>query len=395
LHDRSCKPIQEVVMGAGQYPHFSDAEMSARRRAMEKTMEEAGVDYLVAYGSGRVGTAVQWISEWPVTQEAALLFSPGERDILLVQHYNHLPNARRIALSADVRWGGPSTMETLASLLAEQGAGRVGVVGPLRFADHHKLVAGGAELVPLDGEYTRLRLVKSQEEMDRLRVAAGFSDAAVRAVAEGVEPGMDERALAALTESAYLAQGATNHIHYFAVTSMANPGMCVPAQFQSDRRITEGDILFCEISAAYWGYAGQVLRTFTVGAEPEELFVRLHDTAARAFDAITAAIRPGAHVRELVEASSVIEENGFTIYDDLVHGYGGGYLPPVLGSASRAHRPLPDMRLAAGMALVVQPNVITSDERAGVQTGELGIVTEAGWESLHHFPAGMRRIGGG
>ncbi|HEY6634763.1 MAG TPA: hypothetical protein VI141_04030, partial [Acidimicrobiia bacterium] len=86
------------------------------------------------------------------------------------------------------------------------------------------------------------------------------------------------------------------------------------------------------------------------------------------------------------------EENGFTIYDDLVHGYGGGYLPPVLGCASRDHRPIPDMRLEEGMALVVQPNVITPDERAGVQTGELGVIAETGWVSLHAAPGGMRRI---
>lgn len=377
----------------GSYPSFSPEEMSKRRRAIEGVMQESGVDHLVAYGAGRVGAAVQWMSEWPVTHEAALLFTPGYQDVLLVQHYNHLPNARRIARSADVRWGGPSTIATLTSLLRGRPGKRVGVVGPIRHGQYEQLEETAGELIPLDEAYTRLRLVKSEEEIERLRQAARFSDAAVRAVAEGVEPGMDERALAALAEGAYLAEGATNHIHYFAVTSMSEPGMCVPAQFQSDGRIQAGDVLFCEISAAYWGYAGQVLRTFTVAAEPEDLYRRLHATAEAAYRDITAAVRPGAHARQLVEASSVIEENGFTIYDDLVHGYGGGYLPPVLGSASRAHRPIPDMELEEGMALVVQPNVITPDERAGVQTGELGLVTRDGWQSLHEFPPGMARIG--
>jgi Xaa-Pro dipeptidase len=377
----------------GDYPQFSSEEMTRRRDRIAEVMDDVGADLLVAYGAGRVGTAVQWISEWPVTQEAALIFSPGEEDILLVQHYNHLPNARRIARSADVRWEGPSTFDTLISILQERRTRRIGVVGPLRFDAHQRLHAEVGEVVALDREYTKLRLIKSDEELDRLRHAARLSDAGVRAVVEGAEPGMDERALAALTEGAYLAQGGTNHIHYFAVTSMSDPEMCVPAQFQSDRLIRQGDVLFCEISANYWGYAGQVLRTFTVAADPDDLFDRLHDTAQRAFEAITTAARRGAHVRELVEASSVIEENGFTIYDDLVHGYGGGYLPPVLGSTSRDHRPIPDMRLEPGMALVVQPNVITPDERAGVQTGELGLVTDDGWLSLHETPYGMRRIG--
>ena len=36
---------------------------------------------------------------------------------------------------------------------------------------------------------------------------------------------------------------------------------------------------------------------------------------------------------------TVIEDAGFTIYDDLMHGFGGGYFPPVLGSRSRPAAP--------------------------------------------------------
>jgi Xaa-Pro dipeptidase len=46
------------------------------------------------------------------------------------------------------------------------------------------------------------------------------------------------------------------------------------------------------------------------------------------------------------------------------------------------------------MTVVIQPNVITRDERAGVQTGELVHVTRDGIERLHAAPPGMTRIGG-
>jgi Xaa-Pro aminopeptidase len=367
--------------------------LAARRRAIEEVMAAADVTHLLAYGSSGVGGAVQWISDWPATHEAALLLTPGDTDVLLVQHYNHLPNARRIAAAADVRWGGADTVATLAKILAARGATSLGVVGPLKFPQHQRLAETIERVVSLDAEYTRLRLVKSDEEVERLRIAARHTDAAVAAMAEAARPGVDERALAAATEGAYLASGATNQIHFFAVTSMTDPQMCVPAQFQSDRVIQTGDVLTCEISANYWGYSGQLLRSFTIEAEPTPLYARLHETADAAFDAITAAIQPGAHVADLVEASSVIEEAGFTIFDDLVHGYGGGYLPPVLGTKSRAHRPVPDMRIEKGMTLVVQPNVITPDEKAGVQTGQMGWVSDTGWQSLHDFPRGIARLG--
>jgi Xaa-Pro dipeptidase len=383
-------------MGEYLYPRFSSAEMDSRRRRMFDAMATAGVSHLVVYGADRSGTAIPWLTEWPTTQEAALLLSPGETPHLLVQHYNHLPNARRIAADCQVDWGGPSTVTKLEELLkARHSAGqKVGVIGPLRFDAHQRLAESGGDLVRLDADYQRLRLVKSSEEIERLEVAARLSDQSITAIVEKVEVGMDERQVAAIVETAYLADGATNHIHYFASTPMSDPSMCVPSQFQSTRRLEEGDVLFCEISANYWGYAGQVLRTFTIAADPTPLFGDLHRAADAAFDAIAAVVRPGAHAAELVEASAVIEEMGFTIYDDLVHGYGGGYLPPVLGTKSRPNSPVPDLTLEEGMALVIQPNVITTDERAGVQTGHLVVVTENGHRPLHEAPRGMVRIAG-
>jgi Xaa-Pro aminopeptidase len=377
------------------YPRFSKEELARRRQSIVELMDAGGVSHLLAYGAERVGSAVPWLTEWPVTTEAALIFTPGETPLLLVNHYNHLPNARTIATDCDVEWGGPSMVTRVEEhLRARVTPGqRVGVLGPLRHRSHLELAGSVGELVELDREYQRLRLVKSAEEIERLELAARLSDQSVSALVDQVEIGMDERQLAAIVETAYLSEGGTNHIHYFAATSMADPDKCVPSQFQSTRRLQGGDILFCEISAAYWGYAAQVLRSFTIAADPTPLFVDLHQAADAAFDAITAVIRPGAHASELVGASQVIEDMGFTIYDDLVHGYGGGYLPPVLGTKSRPNLPVPDLTLEEGMALVVQPNVITIDEKAGVQTGHLVVVTEDGHRPLHHVPRGLIRIG--
>ena len=384
-----------VAGNTDPFPRFSVGELQRRRLAMVELMERAGVGHLVAYGSERTGSAVQWLSEWPITREAALVLTPGEPLHLLVQHYNHLPNARRIAADCVVEWGGPSTITRLGEILGARltEGQRVGVLGPLGYRDHRDLAGSVGDVVSLDREYQNLRLVKSSEEIERLEVAARLSDLAVEAVATQARVGMDERRLAAIMESAYLAEGGTNHIHYFAATPMSDPDVCVPSQFQSTRPLQAGDILFCEISAAFWGYAGQVLRSFTIEADPTPLFADLHAAADSAFDAIAAVTRPGTHVRDLVEASAVIEEMGFTIYDDLVHGYGGGYLPPVLGSKSRPNLPTPDMVLEEGMALVIQPNVITTDEKAGVQTGCLVVVTGDGHRALHDVPRGLRRIG--
>jgi hypothetical protein len=38
------------------------------------------------------------------------------------------------------------------------------------------------------------------------------------------------------------------------------------------------------------------------------------------------------------------------------------------------------------MAIVIQPNPITPDERMGLQVGALGVVTEDGFQTLHGVP---------
>ena len=87
----------------------------------------------------------------------------------------------------------------------------------------------------------------------------------------------------------------------------------------------------------------------------------------------------------------MIEEAGFTIIDDLLHGYGGGYLAPILGSKSRPAGPILDEPFRAGQTVVIQPNVVTRDHKAGVQTGEMVLITEIGIERLH-VPRGFVRV---
>jgi len=50
---------------------------------------------------------------------------------------------------------------------------------------------------------------------------------------------------------------------------------------------------------------------------------------------------------------------------------------------------VPDEPFRAGMTVVIQPNVVTKDHRAGVQTGEMVLVTPDGIERMHAMPRGF------
>ena len=375
-----------------EYPRFSDGEYARRHRALDLVMQRHDVDHLLIVTDHRAGNAPQWVTGWPGTVEAYVIFKPGERMTMHVEWFNHLPLAKRLAHGVDVRWGEHRGMQKTIEELKRRGAARVGLIGPL-VASKYKVLESEFAVVLLDAEYIRLRLIKSEEEIEWMRLAAAMSDAGFRELLESTKPGLTERELGNFVERAYVRQGGTTFIHYIGVTSMAAPHICVPPQFASSRKVTPGDIVFCELSASWWDYAGQVLRTFTVGTEPTALYRDLHATAEAAFDAITGKIHHGTTMEEIVDASGVIEDRGFTIYDDLMHGFGGGYFPPILGSRSRPAGPLPAMTLEENMTVVVQPNVVTPDHRAGVQVGELVRVTRTGFERLHAAPRGLFRAG--
>jgi Xaa-Pro dipeptidase len=376
------------------YPRFTDAEMARRRAAIEALLAEQDLDHLVFCGLNRTGSVVQWLTQWPVTVEAVGVLSPGERDALFVQYINHGPLARQIADRAEVEWGGGSSIAKAIAVLERHGArpDRVGVIGPMTFEQHGRLAARFGTIANLNRAYARLRMVKSAEELAWFRIGAAFSDRGMAGLRDGLRPGLTERQLGDLVERAYLADGGTHVIHFLGVTPMRDPQVPVPRQFPSTRRVQGGDVVVAEISAAFWDHGGQVLRSFAVGEEPSPLYRDLHAAADAAFDAIAAVLKEGATPAQVIAASGVIEDAGFTIIDDLLHGYGGGYLPPILGCKSRPAGPVPDEPFRAWQTVVIQPNVVTRDHTAGVQTGEMVLITATGIERLHAFPRGFGRV---
>jgi Xaa-Pro aminopeptidase len=375
--------------------HFSDAEMVRRRALMQAAIAEAGAEHLVFCGYNRAGSCVQWLTQWPVTTEAVCVFSPGKPDAIFVQWVNHAPLARRFAKDAEiVEWGGESTIGKVIATLEHRGAraDRVAIVGPLPFEPHAALAARFGRTISLNRAYARMRAVKSAEELDWLRIGAAYSDAGMQGLRDAIRPGVDERQLGDAVERAYVGLGGGTVIHFIGTTSMHASDLAVPRQFPSNRKLQKGDVVVAEITAHFFDHGGQVLRSFTVGEEPTPLYRDLHAAADAAFDAIAAVLKAGATPSQVIEASGVIEDAGFTIIDDLLHGFGGGYLQPILGCASRPSGPVPPEPFQVNQTVVIQPNVVTRDHKAGVQTGQFVVITERGIESLQHFPRGFARV---
>jgi Xaa-Pro aminopeptidase len=363
-------------------------------------MDGHGLDGLVVFGWSAQNRAAQadvyYLSGYMGMRDNYVLFPRDGEPCLLAQSYNHVPNAADVSFLDDVRWGGVDTGQTIGEELVDRGLEKVGVVGwmPYQHYESMRRAAGGPtsfeDVTPL---FRRIRLKKSAEELEWLRRGAAFTDAALGGLRDALQPGIKESLLAESIEAAYLGDGGLTGFYYLASTPMAAPTRSVPAQVLSERAIAAGDVVSCEISISYAGYAGQGLRTFTVSAEPTPQIAELHDVALAVYHNVAEAIRPGAGIEDVWAASDAIAEAGLSIRDGLVHGFGIGLLPPSIRTRATTHGVDDDWVFEAGETIVIQPNVITEDETVGVQVGELCVVTDEGARSLHSFPLELIRAG--
>ena len=371
----------------------------ARRHALTQgLLDEQGLDALVIFGNSGVNRHNHangfWLSQWQDMHHCYLVVPRGGDPTLLVGLVNHVPNAREVSDVPHIVWGGYEPGKTIASLVA----GRVGLVGVnatwndgMPWGHYEDLRASGAELIDVTREYAALRRIKSDEEIDRLRGAAELSDLAITTLVDVAKPGVSETELVALAEESYRRRGGTTRITFLRSMPMDAPNGCLPSQNPSSRLLERGDVIITEFSASLWGYSGQVHRPVFVGVEPTGEWLRLFETAHDAYDGITRGMTPGTTEGDAIRNSAVIGERGYAIYDDLIHGYGTDYGPPLVdrscvGYWDSGEEAPPGRTIEAGMTIVVQPNPITRDERMGLQLGALTVVTAAGAESLHTLP---------
>ena len=362
---------------------FSPGEYRRRRAATLAIAEDAGAGTVLAFGANRSGIPITYLTGWPVTRFAAHRLAESD-STLWVQFHNHVPSARRIAVETEVR---DVDDRLVGDLLA--GGGTFATLGPVPGDVRARAEAEGVALIPIDAEHARIRMVKSEEERAALRLGAQASDVAAQALIDACVPGATDWDLLAAARDAYTRLGARDHICYISASDMAAPDRDVPGQVPEGRVLAAGSVVTFELSASVAPeYPGQVLRTVTLG-EPTDEYAALHEVAMTTRDAVRAAIRPGAPARDLVEASALVEDAGYTTTDDLFHGLGMGYLEPIGTTTSRVPAHVPDVILLDGMSIVVQPNVTTLDHRAGVQTGEMVIVSDGGFEDIHRLRGGL------
>jgi Xaa-Pro aminopeptidase len=370
------------------YPTFSDAEIQRRHQAIYRLMEQEGVNALLVYGSGRYASDIYWLSDWPSTREAYLLMQAGKEPVILMQLFNHYPMAKVMSWIKDVRWAGANTTNSIVDLMAERGldSKKIGLVGSISYQVYNQLrdKYPGVTFVDLGGKLRMMRTIKSSEEIERIGIASKLTDRSIQALADGLRPGMREDEIPAIIEPVYLKAGGYAGIHFMSSMPMRAPDFPVPSQFHSSRKLQKGDALITEISGAYSGYSGQIHRTFSIGEGPTPEWQKMHDAAMEVFELLAKTIKDGATTTEAEEAAELVHRRGYSTYDDLVHGV--NQYPPIFQTKTRKRHESRALTFRENMVIVIQPNLISEDEKMGLQFGETLVVKKNGCESLNAYP---------
>src|SRR5690606_29146934 len=129
----------------------------------------------------------------------------------------------------------------------------------------------------------------------------------------------------------------------------------------------------------------QIIRPVAVGQPPDH-YRRLFDIAYTAYKRIQAALVPGATERDVLEAASVISDNGMKIHAPTVHGWSVGIHPPFVGIPGSAAWPVKPVTFQEGMTVMIEPNPVAADEQSGIFFGSVHVIEKDGARCLQKFP---------
>ncbi|WP_326809147.1 aminopeptidase P family protein [Streptomyces sp. NBC_01775] len=213
-----------------------------------------------------------------------------------------------------------------AGLAARGGAGALAVEEHhLTVARHRALAtaAPGLRLADLGLAVEQQRVVKDEEEISALRIAAEITDQALGELLESILVGRTERHLALELERRLIDHGAEGAA--FPTSVATGPHSGLPGHRPTDRRVEEGDFLTVRLGARYRGYRCQIGRTFVIGTAPEDWQIELYDLVFAAQRAAREALGPGTECREVdLAARQVLDAagHGAAVEESTGHGVG-------------------------------------------------------------------------
>lgn len=385
-------------------------EIQSRITALQTALGKAGMDGALLVQR----TDLYYFSG---TDQNAHLYVPAKGEPVLMVRKS-LERARQDSpLSRIVALSGFSQLSELIRSVSGTLPSRLGLefdTLPVMFLKNYEKHLPGCDMMDVSHILKRIRMVKSEYEISRIRKAAELADRMLSQVPSFLRESKTENELAARVEYFYRINGhpgivPTRTFPYLSLYGqiMSGPRAAEPSSSSgplggtglgpffsagaSLSEIRENEPLIVDYAAVYEGYVADQARIFSLGPVKEK-FLRAHETARNIQDTLAREARPGMLTGRLYDlAVKIADEAGFGAtfmgYPEPVPfvGHGVGLELdewPVISKGGRE-------ALKEGMIFALEPKVVFPGEGVvGIENTFL--VTETGLMRLTLYPDGIR-----
>jgi len=176
----------------------------------------------------------------------------------------------------------------------------------------------GATFVDAYDDFRELRMIKTPEEVRRLRGAVRGAERGHRAVRESIQAGMTGRQVAAIAHRAVVDEYTDRYI----IHVCCGPGGATVLA-PTEAKLKSGELVSVDVGSIHRDYIGDLFRVYALGEPPADA-VRIHQSLDQVNALMIEAVKPGIAAADLYHlGTEAMKERGLEMALDFVgHGIG-------------------------------------------------------------------------
>ncbi|HZK34725.1 MAG TPA: aminopeptidase P family protein [Bacillota bacterium] len=249
--------------------------------------------------------------------------------------------------------------------------------GTLTYKQYSNLAkkASFLDLIPDEGKIFKLRILKTEDEVNNIRKAAALADKGFTYLLDFIKSGTSEKKVALELEF-YLRKNGSEGLA-FPIIAASGPNGALPHAEPSDRMLEDGDFLTLDFGCIVNGYCSDITRTVAIG-EPADKLKEIYRITLEAQEKALGQLRPGISCM-LVDkhARDHITTHGYG--PNFGHGLGHGVGLHVHEEPRLS--PQGAETLQPGMVVTIEPGIYIPD-LGGVRIEDLVLITKDGYDNL-------------
>ncbi len=382
-------------------PKISDLGFTKRIIDTQEMMKKQGLDLVLTYGNEAEPQFVRYYCNyWPSFETAGVLIPQEGEPILLIgpESFTYASSVSKITAirkllvfreSSEPEYPG-AALDTFESVIKEAMNGRaprnIGIAGSslITHVIYEQLEnalkrMGEIEIIKADMLVSKIRAIKSDEEIACMKEAYRITEYAMKKVLESVKVGMTENQLKGIAMAAIFEQGGEGEAYPFWILTGKDSNQAISRC--RNKVIEKGDIIQIQVAARYEGYASTMGRPVVMGKASDEQKALINAGLA-AQKAILNTARAGINAKEIHEVHfNTLKELGFD--DHILYGpcHGTGLMEgeyPWIESTS-------DYPLEENMTFCTCVYLGNDKERVGIRIEDGFVIRKDGAQSLSDY----------